>query len=195
MREPVIWWCMVIVQVGEADVIAMLEARPTSVLIQGASVAAPALLWAVVLAQKHSASAGALLEPKRDYVIEGHPQRHAALCLACGSRVGCVGGGPTAVDFNPNLNALRGNKIVLNAASHAIYLVTNTGVSLVSTGSRSTAVFRQRNLCVSNEDRDCKLALTGLTQRRVRPAAVRRLHETVASHDLLACPGCGPQSS
>jgi hypothetical protein len=186
---------MLICPVSNADIVALLEAKPKAVLMQSASIGAPPLLAAIGRARKQGVEFKVLLGPKPDYEIVDNQIRIGSrpYVFDAGGELDALAASKVSVYINPKFNALRGTTVVPGAASHASYLVTNTGVSLVCTGTWNAAGFRQKNLCVRSEDRARALALTTLHSADFdyeRPAAERSRRERSARQALVICPDC-----
>lgn len=188
---------MLIFPVGDADIVAMLDAKPKVVLMQSASVASPPLLTAIARVRKSGAEVKVLLGPKPDYEVVNNQIMIGSRPYAfhAGEEIDALKAADVPIYINPNSNELRGTDVVPGAASHASYLVTDTGASLICTGTWNDAGFRQRNICLRDSDRSRALALTALHSADFdyeRPVAERERREQAARQTLMICPKCEP---
>lgn len=186
---------MLILPVGDADIVAMLDAKPKVVLRQSVSVASPPLLTAIARVRKSGAEVKVLLGPKPDYEVVKNQIMIGSRPYAfhAGAELGALKAADVPIYINPNFNELRGTEVVPGAASHASYLVTDTGASIICTGTWSDVGFRQKNICLKSEDRNRALALTALHNADFdfsRATEDRHRREQVARKTLLVCPGC-----
>ena len=97
------------------------------------------------------------------------------------------------VYINPKFNELRGTEVVRGASSHASYQVTETGKSLICTGTWNVAGFRQRNICVQSNERNRALALTSLHSADFdyeQQVDERSRRGRAAYQTLVICPDC-----
>ena len=186
---------MLIFPVGDADIIAMLDAKPKVVLMQSASVASPPLLTAIARVRKSGAEVKVLLGPKPDYEVVDNQIMIGSRPYAfhAGAELDALKAADVPIYINPNFNELRGTEVAPGAASHASYLVTDTGASLICTGTWNDAGFRQRNICAQSNERTRALALTSLHSADFdyeRQADERSRRERAARQALVICPDC-----